>query len=108
MLGSPPRPVDGEERRLGRFESKVDYCQLIQSIFSESAAVLHEDAVVYVRTDARDSTRETTEVVLRTVFPCNSMEIIERPYAKNKMTQTSLFGDKTTKPGEVDIILRPH
>lgn len=105
MLGYPPQPVAAAERSRGRFESKGAYQQLLLDVFSKSAPLLCEDAVIYVRTDAREFTRTTTEDILRATFPRKHVEVQERPY--NKTTQTSLFGDKSTKPGDVDIILSP-
>lgn len=105
MLGGPPQPVAAEERSRGRFESKVAYRQLLLNVFSKSAPLLREDAVIYVRTDAREYTRTTTESILRATFPNKHIEVQERPYSKT--TQTSLFGDSSTKPGDVDIILSP-
>jgi hypothetical protein len=105
LLGGAPYPVAAEERSRGRFESKVAYRQLMQSVFSQSAPLLRRDAVIYVRTDAREFTRTTSETVLREVFPDKQIEIKERPYSKT--TQTSLFGDKSSKPGEVDMVLTP-
>ena len=106
MLGSPPQPVAGQERSRGRFQSKVAYRELLLSVFSKSASLLDEDAVIYVRTDAREFTRTTTEEILHTIFPHKHLEVQERPY--RKVTQTSLFGDNSTKPGDVDIILTPR
>ncbi|MBV9471081.1 MAG: hypothetical protein JOZ57_17730, partial [Abitibacteriaceae bacterium] len=105
LLGASPYPVASEERSRGRFQSKVAYHQLLQNVFSQSASLLHEDATIYVRTDARSFTRETTQTVLHDLFPHKQMLVKEQPYSKT--TQTSLFGDKSDKPGEIDIILQP-
>jgi hypothetical protein len=105
LLGYPPQPVAAKERSRGRFQSKVAYRQLLLDVFSKSVPLLHEDAIIYVRTDAREFTRTTTETILRQQFPHKQIDIQERPY--NKTTQTSLFGDDSSKPGEVDVILSP-
>jgi hypothetical protein len=60
-------------------------------------------AIDHVRTDAREYTRDTTIEILRESFPNKNLEIIKREYTKP--TQTALYGDKSSKPGEVDIIL---
>jgi len=104
LLGNEPYPVAAQERSRGRHESKVAYHQLIESVFANSIPLLSPHATLYIRTDARDFTRTTTEAILRRLFPRKEMEIVERPYTKK--TQTSLFGDAQVKPGEVDIILR--
>lgn len=104
LLGNQPYPVAAQERSRGRHESKSAYRQLIESVFTDSKSLLSRHATIYIRTDARDFTLTTTEEILRRLFPHKEMEIIERPYTKR--TQTSLFGDVQTKPGEVDIVLR--
>lgn len=104
LLGQEPRPVAAQQRSRGRFESKVAYRELMESIFRDSAEVLKPTATLYVRTHAAEFTRTTTENILRRLFPNKDMEVILRPYTQK--TQTSLFGDKEQKPGEVDIILR--
>jgi hypothetical protein len=63
------------------------------------------DAIIYVRTDAREFTLQTTLEVLQEAFPNKKIDIQLRPLAKK--TQTALFGDSSAKPGEVDIILTP-
>lgn len=105
MLGGAPRPVAAEERSRGRFASKAAYTELLKNIFTRTASLLREDATVYVRTDAREFTRVTTERILSQTFPNKHLEIKEQPYKKT--TQTSLFGDSSSKPGEVDMILAP-
>jgi hypothetical protein len=64
-----------------------------------------EKSTVYVRTDKRDFTRKTTIEVLKKYFPDYRMETSDRPLSENTKTQTQLFGDKSIKPGEIDIIL---
>lgn len=105
MLGQPPVPVSGPERSTARFESRPAYHELIKNVFTVNAPLLREDATIYVRTDARAFTRQTTETILREVFPRKHFEIKPKPLSKT--TQTSLFGDKSDKPGEVDMILTP-
>ena len=47
----------------------------------------------------------STLEILKKCFPNHSTKIIENPLSENTKTQTKLFGDKTIKPGEVDIIM---
>lgn len=105
LLGEQPYPVAAQERSRGRHASKAVYRQLLLDVFSNCVPLLCLNATIYVRTDARQFTRETTIAVLGETFPNKQIEIIERPYSKS--TQTSLFGDKAKKPGEIDIILKP-
>lgn len=105
MLGGPARPTFNSGKWEKRFHSRPDYRNLLLSVFQGCAAVLSPEAVVYVRTDARPFTFETTLECLQAAFPNKQLQIIERPYTSK--TQTELFGDKQQKPGEIDIVMRP-
>lgn len=104
MLGSPNIPTWISKKWQNRFESKTAYRELLQKVFSRCAESMESRATIYVRTDARQFTRETTLEVLRNVFPQKSLKIESQPFKKN--TQTALFGDKSKKPGEIDIIMQ--
>ena len=103
MLGGTSLPSWTGEKWKGKFESKPGYYELLEKVFSGCAKILDKKSVVYVRTDARSFTKETTVEVLKKVFPKKSMEIVSKPFTKE--TQTALYGDKTQKPGEIDIIM---
>ncbi len=104
MLGGEPDYRRSEGKYKGRFASQTDYKKLLSNIFFQSAEMMSQSGYVYVRTDAREQTFEITHEVLKTAFPRWREQIIDCPYSKN--TQTALYGDKTKKPGERDIILR--
>jgi DNA methylase len=103
MLGGSDRPTWTGEKWKGKFESKIGYRELLTTVFIGCSKVMKEDAIVYVRTDARTFTKETTIDVLQNIFPNKTMKIIPRPLSKN--TQTALYGDKSKKPGEIDIVM---
>jgi hypothetical protein len=105
MLGGSDRPSGALGANRDKFESREAYQRLLRGIFSGCAPLLSPDAVVYVRTDARAFTLNTTVQALTTAFPTKALEVIPRPYPRQ--TQTALFGDKSEKPGEVDLILHP-
>jgi hypothetical protein len=48
-------------------------------------------------------TFKTTVSVLEQVFPEKKIKIVDQP--SPQMTQTHLFGDRSLKPGEIDLIL---
>lgn len=104
MLGGPDRPIWISEKWHNRFESKTAYRELLQTVFQRCANIMSKKAIIYVRTDARTFTQETTLKVLKKTFPKKSIEIVPRPF--RRQTQTALFGDKSKKPGEIDIIMR--
>jgi hypothetical protein len=103
MLGGPDRPCGGRGEWQRKFYSKEGYERLLTTVFLDCKQILSRDAVVYVRTDARPFTLETTKQVLASTFSDRRMECIDRPLTRS--SQTALFGDKQLKPGEVDIVL---
>lgn len=103
MLGYPPYPKSPGEKYKRKFESKDNYEKLLRRVFNMSACVMSEDAVVYVRTDAREYTFNTTREILNDCFPEKKEKIKERPVSGG--TQTSLYGNESQKPGEIDIVM---
>lgn len=104
VLGGPTQPEFTGRKWERKFESKTDYRELLQKVFAGCAENTHHNSVIYIRTDARKFTLHTTIEVLKEVFPSKHMRTpIAQEY--KKATQTALYGDKSEKPGEVDIIL---
>lgn len=89
----------------GRFVNKINYENLLNVVFGESANLMKDDCTIYVRTDKRGFTLDTTQKILKQHFPKHKVSIFEKPLLEGKITQTQLYGDKSLKPGEVDIIL---
>lgn len=104
LLGWPNRPERWGGPWEAKFESQADYQVLLQTAFQRAALLMKKDAVIYVRTDARKFTLESTVAALTSAFPEKAMTVESRPLAR--ASQTALFGDKSSKPGEVDVILR--
>jgi hypothetical protein len=98
-------PALPETDAWARHGHQEQYRDLLKQTFSVCKRKSHEDAIVYVRTDARKFTLETTVDVLRTVWPNKSLYFAFDGF--KKATQTALFGDKGLKPGEVDLLLLP-
>ena len=103
MLGGSTKPSMIEDPCARKFESPDGYRLLLESVFGSASETLAKSAAVYVRTDAREFTLETTLDVLRTYFPKKRLRQVRRPL--HRRSQTALFGDKSKKPGEVDLIL---
>lgn len=89
----------------GRFTHPVRYRSLLKEVFCRAAKLVADDAVVYVRTSKDPFTKQATLDAMREAFP--KKRLVERCRPFRKPTQTHLFGDKTPKPGEVDLILMP-
>jgi DNA modification methylase len=102
MLGGPPNPKAAGDRWQRKFASKTDYQNLLTTVFSKSAPLMRKGGTVYVRTDARSYTFDTTQECLLTAFKPKRIEIIPQPV---KRTQTALFKNSTKHPGEIDIVL---
>ncbi len=89
----------------GRFTHADRYTSLLRRVFCRAAEVVADDAIVYVRTSKDSFTKKATLDALREAFP--KKELVEKCRPFRKPTQTHLFGDKTPKAGEVDLILLP-
>lgn len=106
MLGGQEKPKSIGEKHKGRFIGKERYYSLLDNVFGLSSTMMREESVIYVRTDKRDFTLNSTIEILEKHFPNHNMDIINQPLKKDTKTQTKLFGDKSMKPGEVDIIMK--
>jgi len=76
---------------------------MLRTVFTKSKALLTRNAVVYVRTDAREFTREATIQSLETAFPRKKVQI-ER-HSKPVFTQTRLFDSEADTDGEIDLVM---
>jgi hypothetical protein len=102
MLGEKLSYKRRNHKYQATFSSLTEYENLLLSVFQKASMLVSDNGYVYVRTDARKNTFEITLQVLNGCFSGWKYKIIEQPYSKN--TQTALFGDKSTKPGEKDIV----
>ena len=106
MLGQHPSPRRRGGRWHRKFESQTDYRDLLASVFGGAAQRMSEEAIVVVRTDAREFTLTTTVEALRAAFPYKQLHEEQRPF--RSQTQTALYGDSSKKPGEVDLVMTPR
>ena len=106
MLGQHPSPKRRGSRWQKKFESKADYRDLLAGVFGGAAQLLSDEAVVVVRTDAREFTLLATIEALRATFPNKQLHEKRQPFIRQ--TQTALYGDYSKKPGEVDLVMVPR
>ena len=106
MLGGTETPKKVNEKHRGRFIDKRLYYNLLDNVFGLSSKIMKEHNTIYVRTDKRKYTFDTTVDILNRHFPNHEMTVINKPLKNDTKTQTKLFGDKSMKPGEVDIIMK--
>lgn len=105
LLGGTENSQSLKDKHKGRFINKQEYYELLDNVFGLSSEIMKRKSTIYVRTDKREFTLNTTLEILTRHFPKHSVQIIDKPLKGDTKTQTKLYGDKSMKPGEVDIIL---
>jgi len=76
---------------------------MLQRVFAGSKGILKRGAVVYVRTDARQFTREATIEALETAFPHKKLR--SQPHSLPAFTQTTLFDSAAETKAEIDFVM---
>jgi DNA modification methylase len=104
LLGGPETPKSIQDKHKGRFGSKEGYYQLLDTVFGYCAPMMNKQSAVYVRTDRRKFTFNSTLEILKKHFPKYKLEVCDSPFIKK--TQTEMHGNKSNEKGEVDIILQ--
>ena len=104
----PSLPDWKKDTQISRRES---YTHMMVNVFSAIKRLLKKNGVVWVRTDAREFTRETIKMTLQSLWP--KRHVYLRYDSPNKDTQTAHFGNPYNKYGEVDFLIpgrkaRPH
>jgi hypothetical protein len=74
-------------------------------VFGAASRMMKQNGIIYVRTDRRAFTYRTTVEVLRETFP--HKKLLRRTRPAQGPSQTQLFGNEISQPGEVDLILLP-
>jgi len=105
LLGGPDKPTFLPEKYKNRFNSMPDYENLLNAVFGECSKLLSSNGIVYVRTDYRKFTLETTKKALIKHFPDHKMtETFDFCTTKS---QTELLNNTIRKVCEVDLVLQP-
>lgn len=105
MLGESAIPKSNTHKHKGRFGSKLEYYNLLDNIFGHCSKIMDpERNTIYVRTDIREFTFNTTLEVLKKHFPLHTVTIKKQPFKKK--TQTQIHGNSSKENSEVDIILK--
>ncbi|MDR0420223.1 MAG: site-specific DNA-methyltransferase, partial [Prevotellaceae bacterium] len=105
LLGGTESHQSLKEKHKGRFVNKQEYYDLLDTVFGLCAKMMKSKSTIYVRTDKREFTLNATIEILQKHFPKHKTQIIDKPLKADTKTQTKLYGDKSIKPGEVDLIL---
>ena len=106
MLGGSSVPKAEKDDHKGRFGNKQNYKELLENVFGKCYQLMAPQSTIYVRTDKREFTLDTTIEVLDKHFPDYERKILKKPITPGTRTQTQLYGKDFLSPGEVDIILR--
>jgi hypothetical protein len=105
LLGGSPSATRVRGIHRGKFENRRAYRTLLERVFGAAAMMMKRDGIVYVRTDRRAFTHRTTIEVLREIFP--RKRLLRRLRPVRSQTQTRLFANGISQPGEVDLVLLP-
>lgn len=89
-----------------KFENAERYEKTLAGCFRATLRRTAADAVWCVRSDARQRTRDVVVRVLNGLLPKHELQ--EEPAPYKSATQTALYGDKSKKPGEVDLYYTPQ
>lgn len=103
LLGDKEVPEFKKEKYKGRFNSKEDYYELLDTVFENCSNIMEDRSTIYVRTDKREFTFNSTLEILKKHFPLHKVTITDQPFKRK--TQTELHGNSSNEKGEVDIIL---
>lgn len=96
------KPQTNQDKYKGRFNSKDDYRDLLDSVFGACSEVMHKKSTIFVRTDVREFTQNLTIEILQKHFPKHKMTKVESEVLTRN--QTEIFGNKSKKK-EVDLLL---
>lgn len=106
LLGGTEKPVLIHDKYRNRFNNREEYEELLQIVFGKCSELMADKSTICVRTDARDFTLNTTKRILKEVFPEYSFHCELDTLKEGSFSQTKLFGNKSSKPAEVDIVLK--
>lgn len=103
LLGGPSQPRSMDNSCKGKFLNKGHYANMLSNVFEKSKALLARNAIVYVRTDAREFTREATIEALESAFPQKKLRV--QKHSLPDFTQTTLFDSESETEGEIDLVM---
>lgn len=102
----------GEGPPLPKWDTKQKYVDLaayrmmVQRVLSASAQRAHPDAAWLVRCDARERTFDVVLPIVAEIAGGRDVDVSPAPF--RRPTQTSLYGDRAAKPGEMDLLVLPR
>jgi len=103
LLGGLERPHSPGEPCKRKFANKKHYVDMLRHVFAKSKSLLKRDAVVFVRTDARQFTREATIEALESAFTRKKLR--SECFSLPDFSQTVLFDSDLESKGEIDFVM---
>ncbi len=98
----PPRP---DWSTAQKFCNPEKYEAMLVSVLQAAHSRSRQDAVWCLRVDARERTHAAVRRVMAGLLP--SYRLYERASPSPGRTQTALYGDHRTKPGDIDLVYLP-
>ena len=98
-LGGAARPDWSSQQK---FRDATKYETMLTSVLNAARERAAPDAVWWLRVDARERTLSVARRVLDELLP--GRDIYQRRSVPAKPTQTALYGDHRTKPGDIDLV----
>lgn len=98
----PSLPEWHTEQKYAHLEK---YATMVRSVFDATKKVCDSGCTWLVRSDARPRTRQVLEGLLLEIADGRGVYKSLAPF--RTATQTALYGDASTKPGEVDLLIPP-
>ena len=89
-----------------RQSNRVLYKKMLTDVFQDSANQLKCEGAVWVRSDSREFTKQTTIEVMKSVWPGRKI-FIRRDQPENG-TQTAFFNNKRASHAEIDLVIPGH
>ena len=109
LLGNPDHPRSYGNRYGGKFSNPNRYRGLLRQVFSRAKPVLDEEAIIYVRTDQRETTLQPTLEVLAEVFPEKYTSTEIHPLKPEQQAKPYGRGGAPKQPNcEIDLVLTPR
>ena len=109
LLGCSDIPGKQKNRFGGKFSNLEQYGHLLNQVFVRAKPILTDDAIIYIRTDQRESTLKTTRAVLTEIFPEKRITETLCPLnSKHQAKPYSRGGAPKKTNCEVDLILEPR
>jgi hypothetical protein len=103
LLGGTDRPQSLGDPCKRKFENKKQYVDMLSDVFAKSKSFMKQDAVVFVRTDARQFTREATIEAIESALPHKRLR--NQFFSLPDFSQTALFDAELESEGEIDFVM---